>query len=183
MLYKLFFASLLCLNTLSAGYPGDSDMSCRICFIDKTDSNAPWARCWNVAADLSSMLDIGLKTSPNPFLHSLSKENIRLELLDYHTSPIEIEPKSALFPADSYRCPTRLRIKARLKIVSCNGTIIHDETITSDHVLDDDGKHYDYCRYNNQSLKYPCTPLAHAHGDFIRDLLARLDRLQQRGML
>ena len=184
MMIRIALATLfLFTGSLAAAYPGNCDMSQKICFVDLTQTNAPWANCWSVATDLSSMLDVGLKTSPNEGLHSVSPENVHIDLLEYSTSPLEIAPKSAVFPADSYRCPTRLRIVARLKIVSCTGEIVHEETVSSSSILDDDGKHYDYCKIHPQTLKFPCTPLAKVHGDFIRTLLARFDLLQRQRML
>lgn len=175
--------SLLTSSSIHGAYPDDRDVTDRICFVDLTDSNAPWAGCWNVPADLSAMLYAALNASPNCSLHQLSPDNVKLELLVYRTLPFEKGPKTALFPADAHRCLNVLHIKARIKIVSCTGEMIYNETIASDHVLDEDGLQYDYCRYHNCSMGYSETPLAHAHGDFIRDVLARLDRLQQRGLL
>jgi hypothetical protein len=97
--------------------------------------------------------------------------------------PTNCEPKTALFPADTQWCQNLLRIKVQLKVICAAGTPIYEEVITNDHLLDSDGIHHDYCKDTNTSPRYPKTSLAHAHGDFIRDLIARLERLQMRGIL
>lgn len=155
----------------------------RIVFIDRSDSNAGWVSCWSIAENFASMLDQALKGSSDPALQALDPGNITVEILEYRTFPLETGPKTALFPGDAHRCLNVLKIKARLVIYGCTGVVVYEEVLNSDHVLDFDHLQYDYCRYTDRSNSYPLTPLAHAHGDFIRDLYARIVRLHQKGML
>jgi hypothetical protein len=169
--------------TLAAFLLFTSSLAAEINFVDKTENDAPWASCWCVAFELSKKLNEGFASSTNQGLHCLSSDNVRLTLTEYSMSALEIAPKSALFPADSYRCPTRLQIKANLKLVSCTGEVVYAEEISFDQILDDDQTHYDYCKINPRSIKFPATPLAKAHNDFIQRLLSRLDYLQRQRML
>lgn len=180
---KLLVLSVMIRINLAAFLLFTASLAAGIDFVDQTENDAPWAGCWCIAHELSKKLNEGLETSANPGLHSLSSDNVRLDLTEYSTSPLEIAPKSALFPADSYRCPTRLQIKARLKLVSCTGEVVYKEEISFDQVLDDDQTHYDYCKINPGSFKFPSTPLAKAHQDFIQRLLSRFDYLQRQRML
>ncbi len=178
----LGFFVLLLGNSLAANISTLSETD-RIVFTDRSDSNEGWVGCWNIADDLASMLDCALKNSKDPALRKISLDNVKVDILEYKTIPFESQPKTALFPGDAHRCLNVLKIKARMTVMCCCGSVVHEEVINSDHVLDFDHLQYDYCRYSNRSLSYPLTPLAHAHGDFIRDLYARIVRLHQRGML
>lgn len=185
MIRRLFTLTVLFFSLQGAlcAYIRESEIPNRITIVDLTDTKAPWADCWSVAQDLSFMLDNGIKSSCNLALRSLSPKNIKIELIEYKTVPVDCQPKTALFPADAQWCHNLLKIKVRLMITGSCGQIVYEEVITSDHVLDRDGQHHDYCHNTNLSPNYPMTPLAQAHGNFTRDLVVRLERLQLKGIL